>query len=340
MGQIVAAGATVHAPQFFSYPPTEDFAQLDASIAAMRQLGHQMLDDTKPDAVIVIGSDHLETFFLSAVPTFALIGGERVKAAFAGRSYDLPCHPMSEGLIEHLVANGFDMVYSQDAVLGHAFAAPFEWVLEKREIPVVAMFVNTYLPPLPTARRCAALGEAIASYLGTRPERVAMVASGGLSHYPGTWKYPQPAYDFDRWAIAHMERGNTEAILSLTNRQIDEVGNTEILSWAVMMGAIGPQRGELLTYQPTWHHGHAVMRFLPASEKAMETSPIPPYQFADAPHEFYSHPAPSSYNLNKLLYDLRHDAVLRRRLIEEPGRSRGGAQAQPAGSRRNRYAAG
>lgn len=318
MGQIVAAGATVHAPQFFTYPPTEDFTQLDASISAMRQLGHQMFDESRPDAVIVIGSDHLETFFLSAVPTFALIGGERVKAAFAGRSYDLPCHPMSEGLIEHLVSSGFDMVYSQDAVLGHAFAAPFEWVLEKRDIPVVAMFVNTYLPPLPTARRCAALGEAIAAYLGTRPERVAILASGGLSHYPGTWKYPQPAYDFDRWAIAHMERGNTEAILSLTNRQIDEVGNTEILSWAVMMGAIGAQRGELLTYQPTWHHGHAVMRFLPPPEKAAPTEAIPQYQFANEPHEFYAHPAPSSYNLNKLLYDLRHDAELRRRMIESP----------------------
>jgi 2,3-dihydroxyphenylpropionate 1,2-dioxygenase len=318
MGQIVAAGATVHAPQFFTYPPTEDFAQLDASIAAMRQLGHQMFDKTSPDAAIVIGSDHLETFFLSAVPTFALIGGERVKAAFAGRSYDLPCHPMSEGLIEHLVASGFDMVYSQDAVLGHAFAAPFEWVMEKRDIPVVAMFVNTYLPPLPTARRCAALGQAIAAYLGTRPERVAIIASGGLSHYPGTWKYPQPAYDFDRWAIAQMERGNTDAILSLTNRQIDEVGNTEILSWAVMMGAIGAKRGELLTYQPTWHHGHAVMRFLPAPETPMPTEAITPYQFANDPHEFYAHPAPSSYNLNKLLYDLRHDAELRRRMIERP----------------------
>jgi 2,3-dihydroxyphenylpropionate 1,2-dioxygenase len=318
MGQIVAAGATVHAPQFFTYPPTEDFTQLDASIAAMRQLGHQMFDETRPDAVIVIGSDHLETFFLSAVPTFALIGGERVKAAFAGRSYDLPCHPMSEGLLEHLVSSGFDMVYSQDAVLGHAFAAPFEWVMEKRDIPVVAMFVNSYLPPLPTARRCAALGQAIADYLGTRPERVAIVASGGLSHYPGTWKYPQPAYDFDQWAIAHMERGNTEAILSLSNRQIDEVGNTEILSWAVMMGAIGAQRGELLTYQPTWHHGHAVMRFLPPPEKAAPSEAIPPYQFANEPHEFYAHPAPSSYNLNKLLYDLRHDAELRRRMIESP----------------------
>jgi aromatic ring-opening dioxygenase catalytic subunit (LigB family) len=318
MGQIVAAGATVHAPQFFTYPPSEDFKQLDAGIAAMRQLGRQMLDETRPDALIVIGSDHLETFFLSAVPTFALIAGERVKAAFAGRSYDLPCHPMAESLLEHLVGSGFDMVYSQDAELGHAFAAPFEWVLEKRGIPVVPIFVNTYLPPLPTARRCADLGKALARFIAARPERVAILASGGLSHYPGTWKYPEPAYDFDRWAIAHMEQGDTEAILSLTNREIDEVGNTEILSWAMMFGAIGAQRGELLSYQPTWHHGHAVMRFLPPPQTPVEMAPIPPYQFAGQANEFYGHPAASSYNLNKLLFDLRHDPALRRRMIETP----------------------
>ena len=50
----------------------------------------------------------------------------------------------------------FDMAYSQDAVLGHAFAAVYEWVIEGRKIPVVPIFVNAYLPPLPTARRCAA----------------------------------------------------------------------------------------------------------------------------------------------------------------------------------------
>jgi hypothetical protein len=57
MGQIVSAGATVHAPQFFTRPPTEDFNQLDAGIAAMRQLGREMLDEPKPDVLIVIGSD-------------------------------------------------------------------------------------------------------------------------------------------------------------------------------------------------------------------------------------------------------------------------------------------
>ena len=103
--------------------------------------------------------------------------------------------------------------------------------------------MNTYLPPLPTPRRCAALGRAIAGYIESRPERVAILASGGMSHYPGTWKYPKPAYDFDHWAIAHLEQGNVDALLDLTNRQLDEVGNTELLPWAVLFGAIGAQRG-------------------------------------------------------------------------------------------------
>ena len=71
MGKIVAAMGTVHAPQLFVRPPSEDLAQLDADVAAMRLIGKD-LDETKPDVAIVIGNDHMETFFLSSVPTFVL----------------------------------------------------------------------------------------------------------------------------------------------------------------------------------------------------------------------------------------------------------------------------
>ena len=318
MGQIVAAMATVHAPQLFTRPPTEDPAQLDADIAAMRELG-KTLEETKPDAVIVIGSDHLETFFLSSVPTFAIIAGETSVAKFAGRDYNLPIHqPLAEDLLDRLVRADFDMAYSQDAVLGHSFAAVYEWVIEGRQIPVVPLFVNTYLPPLPSARRCAALGRAIGDIIRARPERVAVVASGGMSHYPGTWKYPQPAFDFDWWAIAHMERGHNDVLLGLTNEQLDEVGNTEMLPWMILFGAIGNQPGELLTYQPTWHHGHAVMRFIPNQKGAPTTpEPEPSFEFQNAGgYQFYKHPDPACYRLNKVLFDLRHEQTLRRRLYE------------------------
>jgi 2,3-dihydroxyphenylpropionate 1,2-dioxygenase len=312
--------ATVHAPQLFTRPPSEDPAQLDADIAAMRELG-KSLDETKPDAVIVIGSDHLETFFLSSVPTFAVMSGESSHAHFANKDYDLPIHQaLAEEILDGLVRADFDMSYSQDAVLGHSFAAIYEWVIEGRAIPVIPIFVNAYLPPLPSARRCEALGKAIAKIIEGRPERVAIVASGGMSHYPGTWKYPQPAFDFDHWAIKKMEQGKHDALLDLTVEQLDEVGNTEMLPWMILFGAIGNQPGELLTYQPTWHHGHAVMRFLPYSGKIGPSkegmSASDEYVFKNSgAYEFYKHPAPSSYKLNKLLYDLRHKQQLRSRFL-------------------------
>ena len=191
-------------------------------------------------------------------------------------------------------------------------------MIEGRAIPVVPIFVNTYLPPLPTARRCAQLGAAIRDAILKSPYKVAIVASGGMSHYPGAWKYPQPAFDFDWWAIAQMERGNHDALLELTNEQLDEVGNTEMLPWMILFGAIGNQPGELITYQPTWHHGHAVMRFIPNKKGAPTTpEPAPKFNFGSAGgYQFYKHPDPSVYPLNKLLYDLRFSQPLRRRLFE------------------------
>jgi 2,3-dihydroxyphenylpropionate 1,2-dioxygenase len=319
MGKIVSAFATVHAPQLFDRPPSEDPKQLDADIAAMRQIGRE-LEESKPDAVIVIGSDHLETFFLSSVPTFAILSGEFSHAEFAGRKYEMPIHQgLAEDLLDKLMAAGFDLGYSQDAVLGHAFAAVYEWVIEKRPIPVVPIFVNAYLPPLPSAKRCAELGKAIAKVIANRPERVAIVASGGMSHFPGTWKYPKPDFDFDYWAISQMEKGNHQVLIDMTNEQFDEVGNTEMLSWMIMFGAIGNQPGELVTYQPTWHHGHAVMRFLPLkgtgpSKEGAEAAAK--YEFKGG-YEFYKHPSVAAYKLNKVLYDSRFKRELRLRLVHD-----------------------
>ena len=318
MGEIVFAAATHHAPQLFVYPPSEDPKQLDAGMAAMRVLG-KSLEESKPDLVIVIGSDHLETFFLHAVPTFAIVGGLHSKAAFARRTYALPIHPFAEELVNDLVLGGFDMAYSQDAELGHAFAAVYEWVIEGRKIPVVPIFVNAYLPPLPTARRCGQLGAKIRELVEKTALRVAIVASGGLSHYPGAWKYPQPDYAFDWWAIAHMERGHHETLLAIGNPELDEVGNTEMLPWMILLGAIPGQPGELITYQETWHHGHAVMRFIPNHKNAPTTpEPAATWNFqSKAGYEFYKHPDPNDYPLNKVLFDLRFSGDLRRKLFAD-----------------------
>jgi len=320
MGEIVAAIGTCHTPYMFTRPPDEKPEQLDQAAAGMAELG-RVLDETRPDVIIFMGSDHVETFSVTCIPTFAIIAGSRAIAKFAGREYSLPVHrEMAEDLLTKLVVDhSFDVAYSEDAELGHAFAVPFEHVIGKRDIPVIPFFTNVYVPPLPTPKRCAALGRAIAEIVKGRKERVAVIASGGMSHFPGTTKYLQPEFDFDRWLVAQFEAGNTGALLEMTGTQLDEVGNTEMLTWAMMFGAIGPQPGTLIDYIPTWHHGLAMMRFLPvgakhaAAAKALEQ--YGGFKFKNQGYQFYRHPPAEAYGLNRLLFEVRHSGELRDRVI-------------------------
>ena len=320
MGEIVAAVGTCHTPYMFTRPPDENPQQLDAAGAAMQELG-KVLDETKPDVIVFFGSDHVETFSVTCVPTFAIIAGSRAIARFAGREYNLPVHrEMAEDLLDKLVAGAnFDIAYSEDAELGHAFAVPFEYVIGTRDIPVVPFFTNVYVPPLPTPQRCAALGRAVANVIKGRKERVAIVASGGMSHFPGTRKYLYPEFDFDRWLVSQFEAGHADALLNMTGTQLDEVGNTEMLNWAALFGAIGPQAGELIDYIPTWHHGLCMMRFLPRRERKSAPAHVLEqyggFKFQNQGFQFYKHPPAEAYGLNRLLFEARHSADLRNRII-------------------------
>jgi len=320
MGEIVAAFTTAHAPQLITRPPDEKPEQLDASIAAMRELG-AILDETKPDVIVFLGSDHLETFSLTCYPTFGIVAGNTAVVRFGGKEFLHPIHrEMAVDFLNKLVDRNFDVAYSEDAELGHTFATPFQYIIEKRQIPVVPFFTNVYLPPLPSPKRCLALGAAIADIIRERPERVCILASGGMSHYPGTWKYPTPEFEFDRWMIGELEAGRTESLLNMTAAQLDETGNTELLTWITLLGATGNIPGELIQYTPTWHHGHGFMRFLP--KRSRQNPPLQVeerfggFEFKNAGFEFYLHPPASSYALNRLLFDVRHDAKLRQRIID------------------------
>ncbi len=322
MGEIVAAIGTCHTPYMFTRPPDENPQQLEAAGAAMQELG-KVLDETRPDAILFFGSDHVETFSVTCVPSFAIIAGTRAIARFAGREHNLPiARGMAEDLLNKLVVDhNFDLAYSEDAELGHAFSIPFEYVIGKRDIPVIPFFTNVYVPPLPTPKRCAALGKAIAEIVKGRKERVAIIASGGMSHFPGTRKYLHPEFDFDRWLVSQFEAGNPEALLNMTGTQLDEVGNTEMLNWAVMFGAIGPLEGELIDYIPTWHHGLCMMRFLPHRQRAHAPTKAAEqyggFKFQNQGFQFYKHPPEEAYGLNKLLFESRHSAELRNRILSD-----------------------
>ena len=132
----------------------------------------------------------------------AIVAGRPRIAKFAGREHDLPIHrEMAEDILNKLVVeHNFDIAYSEDAELGHAFSIPFEYVIGKRNIPVIPFFTNVYVPPLPTpqALRGARPGaRARSSRAGRSASRSSPAAACRTSR--GRRSICIPEFDFDRW---------------------------------------------------------------------------------------------------------------------------------------------
>jgi protocatechuate 4,5-dioxygenase beta chain len=107
---------------------------------------------------------------------------------------------------------------------------------------VISIVINTSTPPLPSAERCWALGVALRDALSTRRERVAILATGGLSHDPLARWVDEP---FDRWFLNALEAPDVDALTKLFKVDTEVLlGRTgEIRSWITVAGACGVRAG-------------------------------------------------------------------------------------------------
>jgi protocatechuate 4,5-dioxygenase beta chain/2,3-dihydroxyphenylpropionate 1,2-dioxygenase len=256
---VVAAFACPHTPQLLVRPPSEDRAQVLRVHAALAEVKRR-LTVARPEVIAVIAGDHIEGFFLDAVPALAVFVGARAAGEFGRYRYAFDVHePLARAIVEQGIEAGFDLAYSQDVALDYAFYVPLHFAMPTPGVPIVPLYVNVYLPPQPTPRRCHAWGQALRTILDRRPERVALIASGGLSHFPGTDRYAAPDFEFDRALLASLAEGRGAETARLTGEELDKAGNVELRTWITLLGAVGAARAEVLCYEPSWHHGNAVV---------------------------------------------------------------------------------
>jgi 2,3-dihydroxyphenylpropionate 1,2-dioxygenase len=256
---LVAAFALPHTPQLLIRPPTEDRDLVLRVHAAYAEVKRR-LSAAHADVVCVIGGDHIEGFFLNAVPALAVFVGRTASGEFGRYRYAFDVHePLARAIAEQGIEAGFDLTYSQDVRLDYAFYVPLHFTMPEPRLPIVPLYVNVYLPPQPAPHRCYAWGQALRRILDRRPERVALVASGGLSHFPGTDRYGSPDYDFDRALLTSLGQGHGAETGRLTGEELDKAGNVELRTWITLLGAVGDARADVLCYEPSWHHGNAMV---------------------------------------------------------------------------------
>jgi protocatechuate 4,5-dioxygenase beta chain len=212
------------------------------------------LRELQPDVCIMVYNDHGADFFFDKYPTFAVGCAESYPIADEGFGVrPLPAirgdlH-FSQHLCRALVYDEFDLTICQEMAVEHGFLVPMHLCFDPQEggwpVAAIPLEVNVLQHPLPTARRCHRLGQAIRRAVESyeRDIKVAIVGTGGMSHQLTGPNFGAMNEGEDQAFLDLLER-DPDSLAALTHETMMEkygVEGIELIMWLVMRGALSGQ---------------------------------------------------------------------------------------------------
>ena len=249
MAKLVGAFGVPHAP-YFPQQVTQSPGKLREEVL-FKEVREQ-LEAAAPDLIIGVVSDHLINFYHNNLPQFCVSAAEEAEGPSETycvmQHHVVPGHPtFAKGLLTHSLKSSFDLAVAEEVHLDHSMMVPLHFLTPSMDIPVVPLYVNGLVPPLPSARRCYALGQSIARFIEDWPgnQRVALVASGAFSLEVGG---PNVGWTDEPWVSTVSSLLQEGEYRKLTRRATEErmiaAGNVggELLCWITVTGAMGETR--------------------------------------------------------------------------------------------------
>ncbi|AMB60104.1 hypothetical protein AWU67_15940 [Microterricola viridarii] len=232
------AAVTPHNPLLWRAmrePLPDDLRGVAANFALIRDT----ITELGVDVIIEVGTDHIRQFFGDNQPAFLVGKAESYHGTYEnevrtfGMEYsEITGHRELADLIagRDVLTEAIDFAVSHEWRLDHGFTIPLHYLTPNFDIPIVPINVNSTLPPLPSPRRFAALGEHLRDTVERwdSDARVAILTSGHMATDVGGPKQfagsPDPVFDAE--AVAWMRDGDLEgAIHGCRYERIIEAGN-------------------------------------------------------------------------------------------------------------------
>lgn len=210
---------------------------------------HPWLAGRQPDVAVVFYNDHGLNFFLDKMPTFAV--GAAAQYPNADEGWGIPTlaplrgeQDLSWHLIDALIEQEFDVTTCQEILVDHACTLPLKlfWPGDDCPVAVVPVCINTVQFPLPSAKRCYALGKAVGQAISSwnTDKKVAVIASGGLSHQLDGERAGFINKAFDLQFLDSLCTNPEWATQFSVHTLVEKTGTqgVELLMWLAMRGAL------------------------------------------------------------------------------------------------------
>jgi aromatic ring-opening dioxygenase catalytic subunit (LigB family) len=269
MAEIVAAMAMTHSPGLTGWFDRASVEYQQLALSATAEM-RRRLEAARPDTLVMLSNDHLLNWPINNIPEYTVgIGDEHVGPAdwfdewLGMEKYRVPGDPgLARFLVNDAARRGLSLAYLREMQFDDGISVPTHYLNPDARFRLVPVTMNCNVPPIPAPVRAYEVGRVLADVMRVypAPTRIAVIATGGLSHEPGGPRYFWVDEEFDRWFLDLLKAGDHERLLrECTLERMETAGSggtAELLAWiAVLAMTRGP--ADVLAYMPAiaWRSG-------------------------------------------------------------------------------------
>ena len=251
-------GVCSHAPGITGRAERADPKRRETFLMALARL-REAVEASRPDALVVIAAEHFANFFMNNMPAFAIGMADHYEGPIEDPGWlkierrRIPGNAaLSRRLIEGVLQE-VDVAYAEEWKFDHGISVPLHFLTPRYDLPIIPANINCQGPPLTPLHRAWAFGQALRHAADAVPERIALIGTGGISHWPATPNSGKINEEFDRLFLERFCANRRDELLAYTDEDTYRRGGQggfEIRTFIAVAGAASGARANLLYYRP------------------------------------------------------------------------------------------
>lgn len=248
---IVFAGGCSHVPDLLARPeidPEDSVERLKAGYAKLKE----SLVAAQPDVIVVTTDCHFQSFETGAFVVGVGATHQGSMEFFKRPDIDLQLQgapDFATQIVDMARADQLEVEAAPVVNLDHGLIVPLRQVLPRPDLPVVPIVTQPHRAYSPYGAR--AFGQSLRRAILASGKRVALLATGGLSHWLDPGKFGAVDTAFDDYILQMMRHGRGLDLADLEPYPLLDHGQYEFLNWLIVLGALGPGiKAEVYAYEP------------------------------------------------------------------------------------------
>ncbi|MEM7077511.1 MAG: extradiol ring-cleavage dioxygenase [Pseudomonadota bacterium] len=255
---LVFAGVCSHGPGITGRKDMADPDLVQGLYQAFAEM-RLALKATRPDVLVVIAAEHFANFFMNNMPAYCMGMADEYTGPIEDPEWlgiartTFPGVPELSKRIITQVLEEVDVAYAEEWKFDHGISVPLHFLTPAADLPIIPVNINCQGPPLTPLHRTWAFGEALGKACAAMPERIAVIGTGGVSHWPATPDSGKINEAWDREFLDRWARNDKQALLSYTDAETYAdagQGGFEIRTFIAVAAATAGRPAQIHYYQP------------------------------------------------------------------------------------------